>query len=97
VRLSDHKITSRIYGGFGVLVVLGTAVTGFSLWQLARVGGQIGRLVAVADDNARAIEVGERIQSLRHLGLKFKTKQDSLGWSTYGRISTGRHRTLDLP
>jgi methyl-accepting chemotaxis protein len=72
VRLSDLKITTRIFGGFGALIVFGTLVAGFGVWQLSDVGSQVGRLVSVADNNAAIIEVGKRIQALRHLSLKFK-------------------------
>jgi methyl-accepting chemotaxis protein len=72
VRLSDLKITTRIFGGFGTLIVFGTLVAGFGVWQLSDVGSQVGRLVSVADNNAAIIEVGKRIQALRHLSLKFK-------------------------
>ncbi|MGO8919934.1 MAG: methyl-accepting chemotaxis protein [Stellaceae bacterium] len=76
MRLSDYKITSRIYGGFGLLILLGAAVAVSGLWQLTQIGGQVARLVLVADNRAHIIEAGERIQSMRHLGLKFKTSSD---------------------
>jgi hypothetical protein len=93
VRLSDLKITSRIYGGFGLLVLLGNGVAGFGVWQLATIGSGVGRLVSAADDNARAIELGELVQSLRHLALKFKISADD---SAVKQFAADQARAVDI-
>ena len=72
MRLSDFKITTRIFGGFGTLILFGALVAGFGVWQLTDIASQVGRLVSVADNNASVVEVGERIQSMLHLGLRYK-------------------------
>ncbi len=73
MRLKDLKITWRLHVGFGMLIILGTLVVAFGVWQLTSIGSQVARLVNVADNNAGVIAVGEDVQSLRHLALKYLT------------------------
>jgi methyl-accepting chemotaxis protein len=93
LRLSNLKITTRIFGGFGTLILFGTLVAGIGVWQLTNIGSQVGRLVNVADNNATIIEVSERVQSLRHLSLKFKVSGDTDVAQEFSKEQT---RTLEI-
>jgi methyl-accepting chemotaxis protein len=72
VRLSDFRIKSRIYGGFGVLIVLGAAATSFDVWQLHTVGNKVDRFLIAADDRATLLEASGLVESLRHLGSEYQ-------------------------
>ena len=93
MRLSRFRTTTRLYGAFGILIVVGVVMSAFFVWQLTRVGDQVGRLAAAADDNARTFQVGELIQSLRHLGLKYKTDGDE---GVAAQFVANENRALDL-
>lgn len=88
MRLSDYKITTRIFGGFGILILLGTAIAGFGVWQLASIGIQVNRVVAAADRNALVLTVGERIQAMGRLSLKYKTTGDEASAQEFGGEAT---------
>jgi methyl-accepting chemotaxis protein len=89
VRLSDFKITTRIFGGFGTLILFGALVAGFGVWQLTDIASQVGRLVSVADNNASVVEVGERIQSMLHLGLRYKDDGDAASANETAKLFDG--------
>ncbi|HUH84929.1 MAG TPA: HAMP domain-containing methyl-accepting chemotaxis protein [Stellaceae bacterium] len=67
MRLRDLKITWRLHVGFGMLIVFGTMVVTFGVWQLAAISSEMMHLVDVANNKAQAVEAGGFVQSLQHL------------------------------
>src|SRR5262249_15495203 len=65
-------IKARIYGGFGVLVVLGLGLALFAVWQLTAVEGAIGKLGALSNNNTRALEISREFETMRRGSLRYK-------------------------
>jgi methyl-accepting chemotaxis protein len=76
MKLSDFRIRSRIYAGFGAVILLGAAVTGFGVWQFTALGQDVDRLVAAGADVSRGLEVNRIVEVLRRAALKYKTSGD---------------------
>ncbi len=49
------SIRARIFGGMGILVLLGVALAGRGVWDLARIDNQLTRLSALSDNNTRVL------------------------------------------
>jgi methyl-accepting chemotaxis protein len=69
-------IRGRLYGGFGVLVILGLALAGFAVWQLSAIHGQVGRMSALAENAVRVLQVSVDLQALRRADLRYLHDQD---------------------
>jgi methyl-accepting chemotaxis protein len=73
---SDYRIRTRIYTGFGAVILLGAAVTGFGVWQIGALGNDVDRLVSAGADVSRSLEVNRIVELLRRAALKYKTSGD---------------------
>jgi methyl-accepting chemotaxis protein len=75
-RFGDYRIRTRIYNGFGAVILLGAAVTGFGVWQIGALGNDVDRLVTAGTDVSRSLEVNRIVELLRRAALKYKTSGD---------------------
>src|SRR5258708_19030941 len=76
VNFSNFRIRTRIYAGFGAVILLGAAVTGFGVWQFTTLGQDVDRLVAAGADVSRGLEVNRIVELLRRAALQYKTSGD---------------------
>jgi methyl-accepting chemotaxis protein len=76
MRFSDYRIRTRIYVGFGAVIVLGALVTLFGIWQFSTVGREVDGLVASGAGVARNLEVNRIVEGMRRAALKYKTGGD---------------------
>jgi methyl-accepting chemotaxis protein len=74
------SIRARIFGGMGILVLLGVALAGRGAWELARIDNQITRLSVLSDNNIRVLQIERLMETMRaaSLVLKFSTTQSAL-------------------
>jgi hypothetical protein len=79
MRLSHFSVKTRIYLGFGCLLVLAVSLAGFGVQRLLRIGTQINVLGAVTDNTGRAAEATLKIESIRRALHKFKADNDPAG------------------
>jgi hypothetical protein len=80
MRLSHFSVKTRIYLGFGCLLVLAVSLAGFGVDRMLRIGTQITVLGAVTDNTSRAAEATFKLESIRRALHKFKpiaTLQDT--------------------
>jgi len=70
--LSRLGIRSRIYGGMGILVVLGLALAGQGVWQLSAVDGEVGTMRVLSDNNTRILKVLDLLETTRRAALRYK-------------------------
>ncbi len=76
VRFSDYRIRTRIYAGFGAVILLGAIVAGFGVWQFTALGEDVDRLVAAGADVTRNLEVNRIVEAMRRAALRYKTGGD---------------------
>jgi hypothetical protein len=74
------SIRARIFGGMAILVLLGVALAGRGVWDLARIDNQLTRLSALSDNNTRVLKIERLMETMRaaSLVLKFSTTQSVL-------------------
>ncbi len=73
-------IRSRIYGGMGILVMLGLALAGLGVWNLTSIDGQVARMSALSDNNTRVLRIVGLLETTRRSSLRYKISgtQDAL-------------------
>jgi methyl-accepting chemotaxis protein len=76
MRFSDYRIKSRIYAGFGALVVIAAAVAIFGVFQLNGIDRQFGKSVAINGNTVRNLSAQDLASRMRAAALKFETSQD---------------------
>ena len=76
MRFSDYKIKTRIYTGFGALVMIAAAVAVFGVFQLGDINRQVTRFVGIAGNSGRNLNVQHIAERMRRDALKFQTNQD---------------------
>jgi len=70
--LSHLGIRSRIYGGMGVLVVLGLALAGLGVWNLTSIDSQVAKMSALSDNNTRLLRIVGLLETTRGASLRYK-------------------------
>jgi methyl-accepting chemotaxis protein len=84
---SQLRISTRIYAGFGLLIVIAMGLAGFGINRLSGISAQIGRLGSITDNTSRVQEVMLRIESIRRGVVRYqldaapaalKTMQDGM-------------------
>jgi methyl-accepting chemotaxis protein len=88
LKLNQFRIRSRLYSGFGALIVITLLLAGFGGWQLSKIGGQSDHLVAVSENAARNLEVSVLTQKMRRLNLRFKTLGDDSAIKDFNTAQT---------
>jgi len=76
IRFNHFRISSRLYAGFGSLMVLGMALALVAAWQFSAAGSQVGTLVPAADQTTRVITATRLLETLNRAGLRYQTKGD---------------------
>jgi methyl-accepting chemotaxis protein len=73
VKFSNYRIRTRIYVGFGAVILLGAIVAGFGVWQFTALGKNVNQLVTAGSDVNRNLEVTRIIEAMRRAALTYKT------------------------
>ncbi|MGA2125407.1 MAG: methyl-accepting chemotaxis protein [Xanthobacteraceae bacterium] len=68
----------RLFGGFGVLVLLGLALAGYGAWQLSSVGSQAGTTNRLADNMTRLVDLRGKLEMMRRVALRMTTVVDDM-------------------
>ncbi len=76
IHLNHFRIKSRVYAGFGILIVLGLAVALFGAWQLSAIGGQVDKLVFFAVNESRVVESTRLLETVRRSALHYSNAYD---------------------
>jgi len=65
-------LTSRLYAGFGVLVVLGLGLATFAVWQFGAINTGVNGLSTIAANASRLMEAGHQIETMRRASLLYQ-------------------------
>src|SRR5579859_5180250 len=75
-RLTSWRIRTRIYLGFGAVIVLAAIVIVSGITQFSVIGKQVTRLLSSADTVTSNLEVTRLAEALRHTSLEYKVTSD---------------------
>jgi hypothetical protein len=75
-RLNRFRVTSRVYGGFGCLIVLGLAIAANGLAQLARVEDDANRLAVSNERMGNNFNSMLDLQTMRRAAMEYKALND---------------------
>ncbi len=70
------RIGGRLYGGFGLLLVLCAALAGFAVWQLTAIGDQVKVTEFSSKAAIRADNIEIELQAIRRAILRYTFDQD---------------------
>jgi methyl-accepting chemotaxis protein len=70
------KVRTRIFVGFGFLILLGAALAGFTLVQLGAIGTQMGKMNELEANVARVMEADHGLETMRHAAIRYRFDQD---------------------
>jgi methyl-accepting chemotaxis protein len=76
MRFSDFRIKSRIYAGFGALVVIAAGVAIFGVFELNGINRQFGNSVAITGNTVRNLSAQDLAARMRAAALRFATTQE---------------------
>lgn len=76
LRLSRLKLSSRLFLGFGALVVIGLALAGFGAWQLTNIEDQVARMGNFAGNTVRTLRQGQLVETMRRSRIQFVDGED---------------------
>jgi methyl-accepting chemotaxis protein len=76
MRFNQLKVNARLTTGFGALIVIGIAVAGFGGWQLTTIGGQVGKMSALAENAIRVLETNRLVEAAGRLRLRYVATND---------------------
>ncbi|MGA3005330.1 MAG: methyl-accepting chemotaxis protein [Acetobacteraceae bacterium] len=65
-------IRSRIYGGMGILVILGLTLAAEGVRQLTAIDSQVARMSALSDNNTRVLRIAGLLETARRTALQYK-------------------------
>jgi hypothetical protein len=69
-------LKQRLYGGFGILVLISLALAGFAVSELSGIRTEVQKFSAINDNTSRALEVAKRIEIIRRANLRFTVDAD---------------------
>ena len=75
-RLNRFRVTSRLYAGFGCLIVLGLVIAACGLWQLARVEGETNTLARVDYRMTNGLNTMLGLETMRRTVVEYKVLKD---------------------
>jgi methyl-accepting chemotaxis protein len=96
MHLNRFRITSRLYAGFGALIVLGLALSVFGVWQLSSVESQLGGLVLVSNDTARILDTGHLLETMRRASLRYQGTGEEAAFKEFGEAEAGTRTAIDM-
>src|SRR6266851_5764572 len=75
------RITGRLYGGFGALLLFCAALAGFGVWQLSAIHTQVGSLTLQSKNAIRVGEITTELQATRRSLLRYAFDQDEASFA----------------
>jgi methyl-accepting chemotaxis protein len=94
--LFNLRISGRLYGGFGALVVFGIALAAFGVWQLSQIRNQVSSLTLQSTNTIRVEEIATDLQAIRRAVLRYEFDHDENAMVEAEKRLTAVSRALDL-
>jgi methyl-accepting chemotaxis protein len=77
MRLVRLKIRSRLFAGFGALILLGGGVAVFAATQLQQIGGEAQRMVATTDSRKDLISASQVMETMQNHEMRMLMTSDA--------------------
>jgi methyl-accepting chemotaxis protein len=71
MHLLRFKVRTRIYLGFGILVVLSVAFAAFGFYQFSSVGRNVGAMDALAGNTQRVLTLTRQLETMRRADIRY--------------------------
>ena len=78
---TNLRISGRLYGGFGALVLFGVVLASFAVWQLWAIQTQVETMSGASSNALRASEIGTEMQAFRRSVLRYVFDQDEASFA----------------
>jgi methyl-accepting chemotaxis protein len=88
-------IKSRMFGGFGFLVVLIIGLVVYGIGKFTEIGGSVGKMNALAENSTRALEIQDYLERMRRSGLRYAYDFDEPSLKENGEVAASALATLD--
>ena len=92
--LSRLKVRTRIFIGFGLLVVLSAALASFTLVQLGAIGTQVGKMNGLESNVARVMQASQYIETVRRAAIRYRFDQNAAQLKDFDTAASGAKRQL---
>jgi methyl-accepting chemotaxis protein len=89
-------LKSRIYGGFGALVVLGLGLALFATWQLQRIEGAVDQMSAISEGTRRIVGIGRNLEIMRRAAISLQFQKDAQSVKDGEEAARGAVALLDV-
>src|SRR5437868_3394037 len=70
------RISGRLYGGFGALLLFCVALAGFGVWQLGEIRTQVAAMTLQSGNTVRAGAIATELQAIRRAVLRYAFDHD---------------------
>lgn len=75
--LNRLKISSRIYVGFGLLIILGLGVAGFGAYRFSEIGKQVGKMTLLSVNMQRVLQAKGQLEVIRREETRYRLNADA--------------------
>jgi methyl-accepting chemotaxis protein len=90
------RITGRLYGGFGALLLFCAALAGFAVWQLSGIHDQVGSMTVQSKNAIRVGQISSELQAIRRAILRYNFDHDEASYAEAEKRLTDTSEFLDL-
>ena len=89
------SIKYRLYGAFGILILVTLGLVIYGAWVFGDIGPVIIRMNSIATNNARTLQAAEHLEILRRTVLRYVYDRDPAARQENGEIAAKVHALLD--
>ncbi|EJW13573.1 methyl-accepting chemotaxis sensory transducer [Rhodovulum sp. PH10] len=72
MRRPQFRLSTRIYSGFGVLLLFAVGLAAFGTWGLVTVKSSVDTMSALSESDIRTLHIGKDLEALRRATLRYK-------------------------
>ena len=88
-------IKSRLFGGFGLLVVLILGLVAYAITKFGAIETNVGKMNALAENSSRALEIETYLEKMRRSSLRYAYDFDEPSLKENGEVAASAIATLD--
>src|SRR5215831_17067159 len=88
-------IKSRLFGSFGMLVILILGLVGYGVTKFNAIETNVGRMNALAENVSRALEIEGYLEKMRRSSLRYAYDFDEPSLKENGEVAASALATLD--